>query len=296
MLGFNLVNSLSLTDHVILRPSSFDLNCLDSNNVSSYIGEHKPDIVIHSAARVGGISENLNSPYIFFKDNMLMGINIIEACAKAGVKNLINISSTNIYPDHEVENGYQEDDILSGKLNSSTEAYGLAKGCTVKLAEYASTQFSLSYRSIICSNIYGEYDSFSISKSHIIPAIIRRLHEAKILGLDSVEIWGDGSAIRGFLFAEDLANFIVELIEKFKDLPQNINVSPIKYHSVYEINKIIAKIVGYHGKFHFNKNKPGGSNFIKVNNSLAISLGWNEKTSIEKGIEKTYKYYLETLG
>ncbi len=294
MLGLNLVDSLSHTAHVILMPDRSELNCLDGKSVSNYIAKQQPEMVIHCAGTVGGISANIASPYLFFKDNMLMGINVIDACINAGVKELINISSTNIYPDDKVGGVFFESDILSGKLNESTEGYGLAKGCTAKVAEYASNQFGVSYRSIVSSNLYGRFDSFSTSKAHMIPAIIRRLHEATAAGVESVEIWGDGSARRGFLFAEDLTNFIADLVGKVKLLPQNINVCPTYNYSVYEYNKIIADIVGYEGKFHFNESMPTGSKQKNVNFDLASSMGWVEKTSIEKGIQKTYGYFLGT--
>jgi len=295
MLGLNLVKSLSHTSHVVLVPARSELNCLDGIGVKDYIAEQQPDMVIHCAGLVGGISANIASPYLFFKDNMLMGINVIDACLNAGVTELLNISSTNIYPDTQFGEQFYESDILAGKLNKSTEGYGLAKGCSSKLAEFASSQFGVSYRSIIPSNLYGRFDSFSSSKSHMIPAIIRRLHEASISGLDSVEIWGDGSAKRGFLFAQDLTDFIVNFLEKVSLLPQNLNVCPDHEYSVFEYNKIVAGIVGYDGNFHFNKSMPVGSKQKKINCDQAASLGWVEKTSIKEGIQKTYEYFLETL-
>jgi len=295
MLGQNLVKSLSHTNHAVLAPGRSELNCLDAIGVRDYIGEQQPDLVIHCAGLVGGISANIASQYLFFKDNMLMSINVIDACLNAGVKELLNISSTNIYPDTQFDKQFYESDILAGKLNKSTEGYGLAKGCSSKLAEFASSQFDVRYRSIIPSNIYGRFDSFSPSKSHMIPGIIRRIHEAFVSGLDSVEVWGDGSAKRGFLFAQDLADFIVTILEKVSLLPQNLNVCPDHDYSVFEYYKIVAGIVGYDGNFYFNKSMPVGSKLKKINCDQAASMGWVEKTPIKEGIQKTYEYFLEIL-
>ena len=295
MLGRNLIRSFSRTNYTLLVPARGDMDCLDADSAKRYITDNQPDLVMICAGLVGGISANIASPYEFFKDNMQIGINVIDACVDGGVDELINISSINVYPDSVGEAGCLESDILAGKLHEATEGYGLAKGCTAKFADYASRQFDVAYRSIILSNLYGRFDSFSDNKAHMIPAIIRRLHEAAVSDLKSVEIWGDGLARRGFLFAEDVADFIVGCSEDVRALPQNLNIVPNKDYSVYEYNKIAARVVKYSGDFYFNKSMPVGSKQKLVNGELALSLGWAEATSIEDGILKTYKYFLETL-
>lgn len=293
MLGLNILKAFGGTDHTILAPTRPELNCSNLLSLKSYLSVQRPEMVIHCAGLVGGISANIESPYLFFKENMLMGINVMDACIDAGVSRLINISSTNLYPAAQVQGGFNETDILAGKLSTSTEGYGLAKGCTAKLAEYASKQFGVAYSSIILSNLYGEFDNFSDGRAHMIPAIINRLHTAKVQGARVVEIWGDGSARRGFLFAEDVSSFITHLIDNNKAIPQNINVVPLRDYSVFEYNKIIAKIVGYTGEFRFNTSMPEGTKKIEVNGKVASSLGWAEITPIEQGISKTYNYFLQ---
>ena len=296
MLGLNIVKAFGGIDHIILAPSRSELNCSDLLSLRSYLSAQRPEMVIHCAGLVGGILANIESPYLFFKENMLMGINVIDACIEAGVTRLINISSTNIYPAEQVQGGFSEADILAGKLSISTEGYGLAKGCTAKLAEYASKQFGVAYSSIILSNLYGKFDNFADCRAHMIPAIINRLHIAKVQGARVVEIWGDGSARRGFLFAEDVSSFIIHIIENNKVIPQNINLVPLRDYSVFDYNKIIAKIVGYTGEFKFNTSKPEGAKKMEVNGKIASSLGWVERTSIEQGISKTYEYFLEGVN
>lgn len=296
MLGLNIVKAFARTDHTILAPTRSELNCSDLLSLSSYLSVQKPNMVIHCAGLVGGISANIESPYLFFKENMLMGINVIDACIDAGVTRLFNISSVNLYPATQVQGGFTEADILAGKLSISTEGYGLAKGCTAKLADYASKQFGVAYSSIILSNVYGKFDNFFDGGTHMIPALINRLHTAKVQGAREVEIWGDGQARRGFLYAEDVASFIIHLIDNKKAIPQNINVVPLRDYSVFDYNKIIAKIVGYTGEFKFNTSMPEGTKKIEVNGKVASSLGWVEITPIEQGISKTYNYFLEVTN
>lgn len=293
MLGSNILNVLNVSDVEVFSPHKSELDLNDFQAVRNYIAFHKPTLIIHGAGLVGGISQNIKMPYEYCFVNLQIGMNVLHAAFLEGVTNLINISSANVYPDGDLGYAMNENDILSGRLNSNTEGYGLAKTCVLKLASYLSQQYGLNYKSLIPCNLYGQWDSFDVSKSHMIPGIIRRLHEAKFNNVDSVEIWGDGSARREFLFAEDLALFIKNVSEHLAELPLNLNLAPETDFSVLEYNRIIAKVVGYQGEFHFDETKPVGTKIKRLDTSLAESHGWCDTTSIMDGISKTYQYFLE---
>jgi len=293
MLGSNIRAVFAKHSIDIIAPSKAELDLCDFNAVRRYISHHKPILIIHSAGLVGGIAQNIKQPYEFCFINLQIGLNILHAAFLENVPNAINISSANVYPDGDLSYAMEEADILSGRINSDTEGYGLAKTCVLKLANYLSQQYGVNYKSLVPCNLYGLGDSFDKLKSHMIPAIIRRLHEAKIELVDSVEIWGDGSARREFLFAEDLADFIYSISDRLDELPQNLNIAPENDFSVLEYNRIIAQVVGYKGGFHFDETKPVGAKVKRLNTNLAREYGWNDTTSITEGISKTYQYFLE---
>lgn len=295
MLGQNLTEAFKGTNNEIYAPSKLEMDCSDPLSLKNYLSKKKPEFVIHCAGLVGGISANVKYKYFFFKENMLIGINLIDACVEAGVKNLINISSTNIYPVRSIHESFNEEDILAGKLNSSVEGYGLAKGCITRFAEYASKQFDVQYSSIILSNLYGKFDNFS-SDAHVIPGIISRMHNALEKGHKTLQIWGDGSARRSFLYAEDVSKFIISLIEEKKMIPQNLNIAPKRDFSILEVNKIISEVVGFNGEFIFDKTKPEGVKNLKISCQKGVSLGWKERTSFAQGVSKTYQYFLKEIA
>lgn len=294
MLGRNIKSVFFNEGLDVIAPTRDELDLGNFDEVRKYISYHRPNLVVHSAGLVGGIAQNLKQPYEFCFSNLQIGLNVIHAAFIEGVSDFINIGSANVYPDGESGYAMTENDILTGKINSSTEGYGLAKTCVLKLVSYLSQQYGVNYRTLIPCNLYGVGDSFDIHKAHMIPAIIRRLHEAKVNLTATVEIWGDGSARREFLFAQDLAEFIFSILGRLDSLPQNLNVAPENDHSVLDYNQIVAKVVGYQGDFFFDESKPVGTKVKRLNTSLARKYGWEEKTSIVEGISKTYQYFLES--
>jgi GDP-L-fucose synthase len=295
MLGRNINSVFKKNGIEILSPTRSELDLNDFNSVRSFISFHKPTLIINSAGLVGGIAQNIKSPYEFCFNNLQIGLNIIHSAFVEGVPNLVNISSANIYPDGKPGHFMSEKDIFSGSLNPSTEGYGLAKTCVLKLACYLSEQYGLNYKSIIPCNLYGLYDSFDPQKSHMIPAVIRRLHEAKINNTDAVEIWGDGSARREFLFAADLADFIFKVANEVAIYPQSVNVAPKQDYSILEYNEIIAGVIGYKGKFYFDETKPVGTKIKRLDTNLAERYGWKDQTPIMEGINATYQHFLENI-
>ena len=293
MVGRNIINHIESKNYKILSPKSSDLNLLNYNETKNFITKNKPDIIIHTAGVVGGIEANINNPVKFLVQNTQMGLNILTASKEMKIKNFINLGSSCMYP-HNSNNSLSEEQILSGKLESTNEGYALAKICITKLCEYLNSEDnSLLYKTIIPCNLYGKYDNFDNNSSHMIPAVIKKIHEAKKNKLQFVDIWGDGHARREFMYASDLADFIYFAIKNFYKMPQNINVGIGEDHSINDYYKKIANIIGFKGKFINDLSKPIGMKKKLINNQKLIEFGWKHKTSLEDGIKRTYEYFLK---
>ena len=292
MVGRNIIDHIEAKNYEILSPKSSDLNLLNYNETKNFITSNKPDIIIHTAGVVGGIEANINNPVKFLVENTQMGINILTVSKEMKIKTFINLSSSCMYP-KDSNNPLSEEQILSGKLEPTNEGYALAKICTTKLCEYINREDnSFSYKTIIPCNLYGKYDNFDNNSSHMIPAVIKKIYEAKKNNLQFVNIWGDGLARREFMYASDLADFIYFAIKKFNEMPQNINVGIGKDHSINDYYKTIANIIGFKGKFKNDLSKPRGMKKKLINNQKLKKFGWEYKTSLEDGIKKTYEYFL----
>lgn len=253
--------------------------------------EEKPEVVILTAAKVGGIQANINDPVGFLVENMRISSNVITAALGAGVQHLIYIGSSCMYPkDHEVR--LKEEHLLAAPLEPTNEAYALAKISGAKLCEYCSRQYGVDYKTLIPCNLYGPGDRFDPASSHLIAAIIDKIYKAKAKGEDSITIWGDGSARREFLYAEDLADFICDSLGFLDKLPNYLNVGYGKDHTVLEYYSFAAEVLGYDGKFAFDTSKPVGMSAKLLDSGHAYQYGWNPKTAPEDGIRKTYDYYL----
>jgi len=207
MVGRNVCALAHSLEHVVDAPSHDELDLLDLDALRTHLNEHRPDVVIHAAGLVGGIQANIAAPFDFCYDNLQMGLNVVKASHEVGVKRLINLGSSCMYP-RFAQNPLKESDILSGELEPTNEGYGIAKIAVARLVQYLSTQHGMSYKTLIPCNLYGLWDKFGVENSHMIPAVIRKVHEAKINGAPFVDIWGDGTARREFMFAADLADFI----------------------------------------------------------------------------------------
>ena len=295
MVGRNLIEFLGKkTKHTLIYPSSKELNLLHSNKVTTFLKEKAPDVVIHCAGLVGGIQANINSPFSFLSNNLLMGSNLILGSIELGIKKFINVGSSCMYPKDRVD-PLKEEDILTGPLEPTNEGYAIAKITTAKLCEYAGTQFNLKYKTIIPCNLYGKYDKFDLVNSHMIPAVIRKLHQAK-KDNSNAEIWGDGRARREFMFAEDFADFVRFALECYDDLDDYTNVGLGYDYSILDYYKQIAEVIGYKGEFFFNTSKPVGMKRKLCSIEKQKSLGWEPKYSLREGLEKTNKFFISTYG
>lgn len=276
----------------VFAPTRQQLNLHDTTGVTESIVDYQPDVVVHCAGLVGGIADNVRRPYEYCFENLQMGLSVVEAARRSGMHRLINISSANIYPEVGDGQPFAEQSVLAGPLSQSTRGYGLAKGCIAKLVEFCNEQYGFSYRNLIPTNLYGEWDDFSPEHAHMIPGIMRRLHLAAVGQERTVEIWGDGSARRAFLYAGDLADFIIGSLDRLHELPVYLNLAPTTDHSVLEYNQIIAEIVGYKGEFNFNLERPVGTSIMRLDTSSAVRAGWSPKTTVEEGLAALYQYFL----
>jgi len=226
--------------------------------------------------------------------NTQMGLNIIMAAQEAGIKKFINMNSSCMYP-REAINPLGEELILKGELEPTNEGYALSKITSTRLCEYINKEDnSYLYKTVIPCNLYGKYDKFDPKHSHMLPAVIKKVHEAKVANIDS-DIWGSGEARREFMYAEDLADFIYYALENFEKMPQNINVGLGHDYTINEYYKAIAKVIGFKGEFVHDLTKPIGMKQKLINDSKLTEFGWSHKTSLEDGIKKIYKYYLEEV-
>ena len=295
MVGRNIAEYLQGSSYTLLTPSSSELNLLDKLHVENYMKENKPEIVIHCAGIVGGIQANIAHPVKFLVENTQMGLNIVMGAYEAGIKKFINMSSSCMYP-REAINPLGEELILKGELEPTNEGYAIAKITSTRLCEYIHREdASFEYKTVIPCNLYGKYDKFDPKHSHMLPAVIKKIHEAKTNEESTLDIWGDGEARREFMYAEDLANFIAYALENFETMPQNINVGLGHDYTINEYYKAIAEVIGYEGKFVHDLSKPVGMKQKLIDDSKLQAFGWKYKTSLEDGIGKIYDYYLHEV-
>jgi len=294
MVGKNLVERLIGQESMqLLTPSRKELNLLNQQAVSDYFLKEKPDFVFHLAAKVGGIQANINEPVEFLVENTLMNTHVIMAAMASGVKQLINLGSSCMYPRNR--DVLYESDMLTGELEPTNEGYALAKVTAARLCQYISNSKGLMYKTVVPCNIYGCYDHFDAVRSHMVPAVIRKVHEAKESGADGVSIWGDGEARREFMYVDDLIDFLIFAMSDMEKLPDMINVGLGFDYSINEYYQMGASVVGYNGSFTHDLSKPAGMRKKMMDVSAAHALDWKAKTSLEEGMEIMYRYYLEEV-
>jgi len=277
---------------VLTRPFS-ELDLRNQSDVDRFFREERPDSVLLAAAHVGSITENNESPADFMTDNILIETNVIRAASANRAKNLIFFCSSNIYPSAIAYP--KEEDIFQGKLNKSSEGYSLAKLFGLKLCEMYRRQYGLNYLSIIPCNLYGKHDRFIGDNAHVIPSLLRKFHIAKEKCLPSVTIWGSGKAMREFLYADDLADCCLSLLETDRDIGPYINVGSGQYLTIEELAYLTKRIVGYNGKILFDDKYPEGQAFRKMNLEKLHAFQWKAKKQIEEGLAETYRFYVNNI-
>jgi GDP-L-fucose synthase len=293
MVGHNLLENNYIGSHDVFHPRASELNLLNFNDVVTFLKNTRPDMIIHCAGKVGGIHANMKDKYGFFTDNIAMGFNIVKAAKEEGIKKFINISSSCIYPS-ECPSPLKEEYIFSGKPDAANEGYALAKLTIEQMCEYISTEYpDFQYKSLVLCNLYGRWDKFDDNRSHMIPSVIKKIHEAVKSGIQEVEIWGDGTARREFLYAEDLAACIARIIEEFDEVPQVMNVGLGYDYSINEYYDAVKKVLGYNGVFIHDIAKPVGIKQKLLDTTRQIRFGWEPIISLEEGIKRTYKFFID---
>jgi GDP-L-fucose synthase len=293
LVGRNLLDHPSLAEFDVLAPRSSELDLRHFGDVKSYLSENEIDLVVHAAGKVGGIQANVREPVSFLVDNIDLGRNIVLASRQAGIKQLINLGSSCMYP-----RGYseplREEMVLKGELEPTNEGYALAKILTAKLCEYIMREDrSYQYKTLIPCNIYGRYDSFDPAHSHLVPAIIHKINQAKLGGHQKVDIWGDGKARREFMYAGDLADAIVRALDTFDSLPDIMNLGLGYDCTITEYYKVVAEVMGHDCEFAYDLSKPVGMARKLVSIERQQSWGWAATHRLREGIEKTVAFYLK---
>ena len=293
MVGTNILENPDFKEFEVLAPRSGELDLRDFVAVKDYLNKHSPDLVIHAAGKVGGIQANIREPVSYLLENLDMGRNIIWASRQVGIKKVINLGSSCMYPRGH-EEPLKEDLILKGELEPTNEGYALAKVLTAKICEYITREDqSYQYKTIIPCNLYGRHDKFNPNDSHLLPAIIHKVHQAKNNNENIVEIWGDGLARREFMYAGDFADAIIRAIHHFDSLPSYMNVGLGHDHTINNYYQAVADVIGFEGSFIHNLDKPVGMSRKLVNIDRQTSWGWSPKHDLTLGIQKTYEFYLK---
>ena len=293
MVGRNVLEHPAIGEFDVLAPRRHELDLRDFGAVQAYLQASKPDMVIHAAGKVGGIQANMREPVGFLMDNLDMGRNIVWASHQVGIKRLINLGSSCMYPRNHSE-PLGEEMVLKGELEPTNEGYALAKVVTARLCDYLMREdANYHYKTLIPCNIYGRYDNFDPAHSHLVPAIIHKVHQARQSGQDAVEIWGNGTARREFMYAGDLADAIVRAIKSFDTLPAYMNIGLGHDHTINDYYQVAAEVMGYTGGFVHNLAKPVGMARKLVSVERQHAWGWSARHALRDGIEKTYNYYLK---
>ncbi len=274
----------------IVTKTSSELDLRNQKNVHDFFEKEKPDYVFLAAAKVGGIMANDTYKAEFLYDNLMIETNIIQASFKNNVKKLLFLGSSCIYPKLAPQ-PLKEEYLLSGLLEPTNEPYAIAKIAGIKLCEYYREQFGCNYISAMPTNLYGPNDNYDLQNSHVLPALIRKLHTAKINHAPAVTLWGSGSPKREFLFVDDLANACFHLMQQYND-KQFVNIGTGEDLTIRELAEMIKNIIGYNGEIIWDTTKPDGTPRKLMDVSKAHSLGWKHEISLEEGIKKTYSNFL----
>ncbi|WNZ27437.1 GDP-L-fucose synthase [Leptolyngbya sp. NK1-12] len=290
LVGSAIVRTLQANNyHNLLLKTSQELDLRRQTEVEAFFAETRPEYVFLAAAKVGGIHANNTYRAEFIYDNLIMEANVIHSAYQFGVKKLLFLGSSCIYP-KLCPQPMREEHLLTGLLEPTNEPYAIAKIAGLKLCENYCHQYGVNFISAMPTNLYGINDNFDLANSHVLPALIRKFHEAKQTQADYVEVWGTGSALREFLFVDDLADALLFLMQHYNSAGF-INVGTGEEISIKELALTIKAVVGYSGEIKFDPSKPDGTPRKLLDTSKINSLGWRAKTSLKEGIEKTYEWF-----
>lgn len=291
MVGSAIVRALEKNGyHNIVTRTHKELDLTRQDAVEAFFEKEKPDYVFLAAAKVGGIVANNEAPADFMYDNMILEMNVINSAFKNNVKKLMFLGSSCIYP-RMCPQPIKEEYLLTGSLEQTNEAYALSKISGLKYCEYLNRQYHTDYISVMPTNLYGPNDNYHPTHSHVLPALIRRFHEAKVSNLPYVTCWGTGKPLREFLYVDDLADACVFLMNNYSG-DETVNLGTGKELTIKELTELVAKVIGYTGEIRWDASKPDGTPRKLLDVSKLESLGWHYKTELEEGIRLSYQDFL----
>ena len=293
MVGSAICRALEAQGYTnIIKRTSKELDLRDQQAVEEFFRAEKPDYVFLAAAKVGGILANSEAPADFMYDNMILEMNVIHSAWKNGVKKLMFLGSSCIYP-RLAPQPMPESCLLTSSLEQTNEAYALAKISGLKYCEYLNRQYGTDYISVMPTNLYGPNDNYHPQHSHVLPALIRRVHEAKEAGAPTVTCWGTGAPLREFLYVDDLADACVYLMNTYSG-NETVNLGTGKELTIKQLTELVAKVVGYTGEILWDPTKPDGTPRKLLDVTKLEKLGWHYKTELEEGIRLTYQDFLHS--
>ncbi len=277
----------------LLLPRSRDLDLREQRDVRAWFGANKVDYVFLAAALVGGIMANKTRKAEFLHDNLMMQSNVIDTAYYSGVKKLLFLGTSCIYPAGR-QHPLQENELLTGPLEPTNDAYAIAKIAGIKQCDFYREQYGFDAISLMPPNLYGPGDHFKDENGHVLAALLNRFHMAKEAGAARVECWGDGTAMREFLFSEDLADACLYFMDNYSE-SGHVNTGTDTDITIKELAETVAKVVGFEGEIAWDTSKPNGNPRKLLDSTRARALGWAPKTSFESGLEKTYEWYLKNV-
>jgi GDP-L-fucose synthase len=289
MVGSAIVRRLEREGCDILTVGRDELDLTRQAEVEDWMATTKPEAVFLAAAHVGGILANDTYPADFLYDNLAIEANVIRGAWKTGVAKLLFLGSSCIYP-REAPQPMPEEALLTGPLEPTNEWYAIAKIAGIKLAQAYRKQHGCDFISAMPTNLYGPQDNFDLETSHVAAALLRKAHEAKAAGRDTLEVWGSGTPLREFLYVDDAADALVFLMQTYSG-PDHLNVGSGEEISIKDLAELVMEVVGFDGELRFDANKPDGTPRKMMDNARLAALGWRAKTSLREGLTKTYKWY-----
>ncbi|MBT5170636.1 MAG: GDP-L-fucose synthase [Opitutales bacterium] len=294
MVGYAVVRRLQSLgfENIVTRRSS-ELDLTNQSAVDAFFATERPAVVVMAAGKVGGIHANNTYPAKFIYDNLAIASNTIHAAYKSGTQRFLFLGSSCIYPTN-IPQPMKESSLLTSELEPTNEAYAIAKIAGLKLCEYYRKQYGVTFHSLMPTNLYGPGDNYHPDNSHLLPALIRRFHEAKQQNLDTVTIWGTGTPLRELMFADDLADAVAHVLQ-LEDPPNLINAGTGVDHTIREIAELVKATLGFEGAIETDPSKPDGTPRKLMDVSLLKEQGWTSKISLKQGIEMTYQLFLQEL-
>lgn len=291
MVGSALLRRLGHESCTVLTATRAKLDLTRQQAVEEWLQHHRPDTIIVAAARVGGIMANSTAPADFLYDNLMIEANIIHAAFKTGVQKLLFLGSSCIYPKLAAQ-PMREDALMTGPLEPTNEWYALAKIAGIKLCQAYRRQHGCDFISAMPTNLYGPFDNFDLATSHVLPALLRKAHEAKLNGAKELPVWGSGTPLREFMHVDDLADALIFLLQNYSGF-EHVNAGTGQECSIRQLAESVAETVGFKGELVFDSSKPDGTPRKLMDSSRLLAMGWQPKTRLSEGLRDTYEWFLK---